>query len=253
MYTELLIFPDALRDQSLFPDVARELVAEATDAFPVNPLLFNRQPDGKTVQGCYGTASEGEGWGIPPLVCFGASKGCIRLVGFGPEGVALVTNDAPTLGTAVAMHLGNTPYTFKTLSGDCTVERSHPTVYRVRQLVVSKKLNTMNSHKGEDGFTLQSVEPLIRRALIGGLLSQARFLDEACSGGGREAAIGTDEMIGLRVLEGRPVIGRIKKDVKAHALIVRDLLVSLDLDLKGPWFAGQLRSRGYGLIRKEVL
>lgn len=252
MYTELLIFPDALKNQSLFPDTARELVAEATDAFPVNPLLFNRQPDGKAVQGCYGAAADGEGWGVPPLVCFGSSPGCIRLVGLGPQGAALVTNEAPTLGSAIAMHLGNTPYTFKTISGDCTVERSYPMVYRVRRLVVSKKLNAINRHKDNESFTLQSVEPLIRRALISGLLSQARFLDETCSGVERESAIGTDEMIGLRILEGRPIIGRIKKEAKAHALIVRDLVVSLDLDLKGPWFAGHLRSRGYGLIRKEV-
>jgi hypothetical protein len=253
MYTELLIFPEALRGKPLFPDVARELVAEATDAFAVDPLLFNRQPDGKTVQGCYGTVRDGEGWGVPPAVCFGASRGCIRLIGLGPTGASAVTEAAPTLGAAIAMHLGNSPYTFKTLSGNCSVARSHPTVYRVRQLAVSKKLQTINRHKEEDVLTLQSVDPLIRRALIGGLLSQARYLDDACPGEGREAAIGTDEMIGLRVLDGRPVIGRIKKDVKAHALIVRDLVVSLDLDLKGPWFAGHLRSRGYGLIRKELL
>ena len=253
MYTELLIFPAALKDQPLSPETARELVAEATDAFPVNPLLFNRQPDGKTVQGFYGTAEEGEGWGIPPLVCFGASRGCIRLVGLGPQGTALVTNDAPTVGSAVAMHLGNSPYTFRTMSGDCTVERSHPTVYRLRRLVVSKKLNAINSHKDGEKFTLQSVEPLIRRAIIGGLISQARFLDETCGRGGREASIGTDDMIGLRILDGQPIIGSIKKDAKAHALMIRDLLVSLDLDLNGPWFAGHLRARGYGLIRKEVL
>ncbi|WP_265307625.1 hypothetical protein [Verminephrobacter eiseniae] len=253
MYAELLIFPDALRNQPLFPDEARALVAQATDAFPINPLIFNRQADGKTVQGCYGTATDGEGWGIPPAVCFGASRGCIRLVGLGPEGVALVINEAPALGSAVAMHLGNSPYTFKTLSGDCTLERSHPRVYRVRQLAVSKKLNAINAHKDGDAFTIQSVEPLIRRAVLGGLLGQARFLDDACAHGNREAAIGTDDMVGLRVLDGKAILGRIKKDAKVHALIVRDLVISLDLDLGGPWYAGHLRSRGYGLIRKEVL
>jgi hypothetical protein len=252
MYQELLIFPEALKNKPLFPDVARELVAAATDAFPVDPRIFHRH-DGKPIQGTYGSPEDGEGWGVPPSVCFDAARGCIRVIGLGPEGVGLVRDGAPLLGTAVAMHLGNTPYTFKSLSGDCTVERSYPTIYRVRRLVVSKKLNTINSHKTADGFTLESVEPLIRRALIGGLVSQARFLDEACGSGGREAAIGTDEMIGLRVLEGKPVIGRIKKDTQAHALIVCDLVVSLDLALRGPWFAGNLRSRGYGRIRKEVL
>src|SRR6218665_3094904 len=55
------------------------------------------------------------------------------------------------------------------------------------------------------------------------------------------------------LLDGKEILGRIKKDDKVHALIVRDLVISLDLDLGGPWYAGHLRSRGYGLIRKEGL
>src|SRR6218665_3543952 len=105
MYAELLIFPDALRNQPLFPDEARALVAQATDAFPINPMILNRQADGKTVQGCYGTATDGEGWGIPPAVCFGASRGCIRIVRPGPEGGGLVINEAPALGSAGARPL----------------------------------------------------------------------------------------------------------------------------------------------------
>lgn len=254
MYKELLIFPDGLRDQMVYPDVARELVAEAADAFPVNPLIFNRMPDGKTVQGTYGSAEDGEGWGIPPRIFFGGGRGFIRITGLGAAGAALLEAEAATIGTAVAMKLG-TPYSFKMNEGECEVKRSRPHLYRVKQLVLSKKTAAMNAHKSADGrFTRNSVEPLIRRAVIGGIISQARFLDEQCHGPAvMEAEIGTDDMLGLRILEGEVVIGKIKKDARVHALIVTNLVFSVDLELKGPWLSGLLRSRGYGLIRKELV
>jgi hypothetical protein len=254
MYAELLIFPDALREQSLFPDAARKLVALATDKFPINPLVFNRQDDGMTVQGGYGTPEDGEGWGVPPVISFGSSRGCIRLVGLGPQGVEILANEAPILGTAIARHLGNSPYKFKTYSGDCTIEQGRPALYRIRQLVISKKINVINAHKRPDGtLTLESVDQLIRRAILGGILSQARFLDDSCGDLSRSSAIGTDDMVGLRILDGSITFGLIKTGTRAHALIVRNLVFSLNLTLSGPWYAGLLRSRGYGLIRKEVV
>lgn len=252
MYKELLIFPEKMKGQVIYPDIARELVAEAADAFPINSMIFSRMPDGKNVQGVYGDAGDGEGWGLPPRIFFGGGQGFIRVTGLGQEGSDLLGSEASMIATAVAAKLG--PYSFKINDGTCTVQRSRPFLYRIGRLILSKKLTVMNAHKDTDGrCTLESVSPLIRRAIIGGIVSQARFLDQNSGGmsGSLESVIGTDDMLGLRIIDGSAGIIKVKKNERLHALVVSNLVFSLDLDLRGPWLAGILRSRGFGLIRKE--
>jgi len=255
MYKELLIWPLLLEGQVVYPPDAREMVAKACDNFPVDPMIFNRMPDGKLVQGSYGTAEEGEGWGIPPQIFFGGGQGLIRITGLGLDGGDLLGREASTIATAVGTLL-NTPYKFKVNTGQCTVKRSEPKVYWVRALMLSKQKNSMNAFKDKatGRFTLASVEPLIRRAVIGGVVSQARFLDEQCNEPAlREQQIGTDDMLGLTVLGGEAAVIKAKKDAQVYALIVNNLVFSIDLELKGPWLAGVFRSRGFGLIRQRIV
>ena len=245
MYKELLIHPECLREKSVLPWCARQLAAAACDAFPVDPAIFQRGADGKNLQAVYGRVDDGEGWGVPPKIFFGGGKGFLRITGLGEEGVRLLDAEAATLATAIANYLGS-PYTFRLNQGECTVSRSRPTLYRINNLALSKKMPVINAHRGSNGnkCTLESVEPLIRRAIIGGIVSQARYL-------GLEREIGTDDMLGLRILDGAPTMMRIKKEVRLHALVVGNLVFSIDLDLNGPWLAGTLRSRGFGLIRRK--
>jgi len=253
MYKELLISLPRALNRKLFPDEARALVARAVDGYPVDPLLFHRQPDGKTMQGCYGFAREGEGWGIPPLIAFGGGYGGIRLTGLGRQGAELLAVQTRLVIEALSAYLG-APCRYRFNDGDCRLAYSSPRLYQIDQLVVSKKNRRSFRYREADGrtFLLSSIRPLIQRAIVGGLISQARFLDRHSRSPSLESEIGTDEMLGLQLLAGRPLIGNIKKGARADALVVRNLVFSLDMELHGPWFAGHLRSRGCGLIRRKA-
>jgi hypothetical protein len=77
-------------------------------------------------------------------------------------------------------------------------------------------------------------------------------LDET-DNGQREREIGTDDMLGLRLLDCKWLgIKAIPgKDPKAYCLFAHGLVFSIDLDLQGPWLGGHLRNLGFGLIRKD--
>lgn len=250
VYSEILFFVKALEGRPIWPQEARAMVARATDAFQVDPAIFHRQTDGKPRQGMVGDAAEGEGWGVPPLVIFGGGQGLIRMVGLSQEGVELVEKTAPIVGTALSMML-ESPYTFKRRSGECALkESSGALVYSVKTLALSKKRNAVERAKSPSGeYTLESVDALIRRAVIGGIISEARFLDER-DGGSRESVIGTDDMLGLTVHEGTPTFVPVKREQPVHALAVSNLVFTMNLDVKGMWYGGILRSHGMGLMRR---
>ena len=46
MYSELLIFPSALTNESILPDKARVLVSKACENFPIDLRIFGRETDG---------------------------------------------------------------------------------------------------------------------------------------------------------------------------------------------------------------
>jgi hypothetical protein len=258
LYREFQIFLECLQGQPVYPDSARSAVAAATRSFDVDPLIFNRQPDGKTVQGCYGNRRDNEGWGIPPLIVFGGGIGCIRIIGLGLTGSQLLSKQAHIIATALSVHY-RTLYKFKMYAGMCSLARAQPKIYHIRELVISKKNRTIDALKSGGAFTLDSVAPLIRRSIIGGLISQARFLDESSSQSSTglpflqlESQIGTDETLGLALISGKPAIGQIKTSPAAYALIIKHLKFAIDLEIGGPWYSGHLRSKGMGRIRKHV-
>ena len=248
MFLELQVFPKSFEGQSVYPDVARRMVAAACDGFPIDPAIFARGDDGKTLQGVVGDMATGQGWGVPPRVTFGAGRGVVRVIGLGSSGCDLVSAQASLIATALGQHL-RTEYVVKFVRGQCEIEQSRPHLYRIRELVISKKPRAFRRYEQDGAYTLESVRPLVMRAIVGGLVSQAQLLDDECPlEASREAQIGTDEMLGLKCLDGLIRIRRIRSGADGFAVVIQRLVISLDLDLKGLWYTGLLRSHGSGLL-----
>lgn len=252
MYSELIIRPKALQDQILYPDTARKLVAEALDGVTIPSLLFNRQSDGKTIQGRYWhedanhlTAKMGK----PPVVIFDGGKGFIRLYMLGKTGRELMQETASIIGAAVAKHVGG-PYAFSMNEGDCKIEpRNTPVMYSARRIVMTKEAAKAKRYMQ---VPPQEASEDIRRVVLRGLISQARWLREDTDGEcSLEHLIPDEDSLGFFVADGEsaPVLINDNNYATGYA----KLAFSMQLELAGPWYAGNLRSRGYGGIRKLVL
>lgn len=250
MYRELIVFPAALKDQIIYPETARSLVAKSCDGLAIDPEVFTRQPDGTTRQGVFGHHSTGEGYGIPPAVVFNGGRGFIRLYGIGQRGSELVSREAPQIATAISLHT-HSPYTFTVNTGECALEdRGYAQLYGIKTLIVAKKKYQFAALTGGGLPTLTAMTPLIQRAIVRGIISQARLLDTDAGRPAKETVIGTDEMLDIRVLAGKPVFVPIKTGARIHALGVRNVVFSINLNMTGPWVVGHLRSRGFGLIKR---
>lgn len=262
MYSELIIRPSKLVDQVIYPDTARKLLAEALDGVAVPPLLFNRTADGKTIQDKYWHEDKGHleaALPYPPVVSFDGGKGFLRLYMLGQPGRELLMETASIIGAAVGKHVGG-PYSFAMNEGDCTIKQNHtPILYSIRRLVVTK-----DPHKAKRYIKVppSDVEDDLRRIVMRGLISQARWLD--ANGASKleleyaipdkkklEYAIPDENTLGFTVADGMPTPIEIKEGTLAAGY--KNLVFSMNLDLMGPWFSGHLRSRGYGHIRKLVL
>lgn len=246
MYSELLIWPSTMAERELSASEARSLVSKACDAFPVDPLIFNRDSSGRTLNE---VAEPAETGGVPivaaPRVCFGGGRGFLRLTGLGRSGKTVLAENAQLIGTAIG-NLFESPWRFKFNEGQCTIAWSPmATMYYLPALVLTKRGNVVDRYSKDERSSLEQLIPLIKSTIVSGLIGEARMLDED-DGGGREAAIPSDEMLHLTVLSGKPMWLRIND--RAHALMVTNLVVSMDLDLSGPWYTGKLRSRGYGRV-----
>lgn len=247
MYIEVLYFFDALKWAVCKPSSigdGRALLAASADAYPIDPMIFQRGPDGTVVSGAFS-----DGIGRPPAVSIGMGDGYISLTGLGPEGVDLITKNAQIIGAALADKIGQ-PFRFQTFSGECDVIQSRPMVYRIPKMCLispGKLTRKSDAYKDGDRYTLASVDSLIRRGVINGLVGQARQLDEQC-GGQRESVIGTDDMLGIRVLDGGVLIAPVKGGL--HAVLAKNLVIGMDLELRGAWFVGGMRSYGIGRVRK---
>lgn len=250
MYSEFIISPAALADQLIHPDTARKLVAEACDGLALPPLLFNRQEDGKTLQGKYWHEDKNHleaGLPHPPVVSYDGGKGFLKILMFGQPGRDLMAETASDIANAIGKHL-NCSYSFAMNQGDCKIEpRNTPVLYSIRRLVVSKKPEISQQYIK---VAPESVSDNLRRIVMRGLISQARWLDEN-GASGLYYTIPDEESLGFYIAEGRPLPIEIKNGNLAAGYA--GLTFSMNLMLTGPWFAGQLRSRGYGQIRRRVL
>jgi hypothetical protein len=247
MFSEIQFFFDALKlsDGQTRRQMGegRQLLASACESFPVDRMIFQRGADGKVI-----SATFGDGIGCPPAVAIGMGNGYLSLLGIGPYGVGLVAANAKIIGTALAQKLEQ-PYRFHHQSGECVLSASRSGVYRIpRMSVISMgklRRRVVNDYLAGGRYTLESVGPLIRKGIINGIVGQARRLDETC-GGHLESAIGSDDMLDVRVLEGGVTIAPVKDGL--CALIATNLVVSMNLDLHGAWLAGGMRSYGLGRI-----
>ena len=252
MYSELIIRPKALQDTILYPDTARKLVAEALDGINVPPLMFNRKEDGKTITDRYWhddpnhlTAKMGK----PPVVIFDGGKGFVRLYMLGKTGRELMDETASTIGAAVAKHVGGA-YAFSMNEGMCKIEpRNTPTMYSARRIVMTKEAAKAKRYMF---VPPHEVSGDIRSVLLRGLISQARWLDEDTGGEcNLEHLIPDEDSLGFFVADGESA--PILINDKNYATGYSKLAFSMQLELSGPWYAGNLRSRGYGGIRKLIL
>lgn len=234
MYLELIYRPRSLADQYLHPDQARRLVAAACDGLHL-PALFNRDDDGKTLQGRYGDDRDGEGAGVPPLVSFDGGKGYVRLYGLGAAGRDILMAAATPVLSALSRAHG--PTTVALLEGECQIKATgHQILHRISRLVLFKRPGPARKALVTDPATRDA----LRRAIGHGLLAQARLL-----GGALEGSVPRDEEI--EILEGLPCPVPIQPDILAVGY--KNLVVALPVRLIGPWQTGRLRSRGYGRIR----
>lgn len=259
MYLELLIFPAALDGQRIYNETARGTLAKACDGFAVDPRVFARGPDGNTLNAVYQNG-DGTVIGKPPLVAFGGGQGFIRLTGLGAEGVQVLRDNAEIICAAIGAHYCG-GYRYKLNEGHCTLEQLHGYVhsYFLPKILLSKKTNVFKrlSRPGER-LSLEDVKPLIVEQIKSGLVAQSRFMDDSYLDIGRpglanlESRLGTDDMLNIEVHEGAPNFQNIKPGEKANGLFVNQVLVTMAVDLGGPWYFGGLRSRGNGRIFRRI-
>lgn len=261
MYLELLIFPAALDGQRIYNEFARATVAKACDGFAIDPRVFARGADGNTLNAVYPNG-DGTAIGQPPLIAFGGGKGFIRLTGLGAEGGQVLRDNMQLICAALGAHFQG-GYTFRLNEGHCTLVQLYGQVhtYFLPKMLLSKKLNVVRRIKEASGLNqhadrlkLDHVRPLIVDHIKTGLVAQARFLDDSYRAVGQsgkanfESSLGTDDLLNIEVHEGGPNFQSIKPGEKAQALFVNDLVITMAVELEGPWYFGGLRSRGNGQI-----
>ena len=247
MYKELLLFPEKLKGQSIYPDVARKIVAEACNGVSINPAIFARDAQGKTLQGRYGDDRQGEGMGVPSSIVFDGGLGFIRLYGIGQSGSDLLSDQAMLLITALSKHFGG-PFRMEFKEGNCSLKMSQPFMYTIRRLVMAKKAYQLDHFFGVSAVD-RAAE--VKKEILRGLVSTARWLDEDLEGQSMlESQIPHEDSILLDVLEGESVPVEIKRGIPAAAF--KNVTFCTNLDISGPWSVGKMRSRGYGLVRRRI-
>jgi hypothetical protein len=214
-------------------------------------MVFARDAEGKTINERYPDASGHRGQFLPAPcpIAFDGGKGFVRLYGIGKVGSNLLIDQAGALVMAMSKHFAG-PIRMELKEGDCTLKMSEPIMYTVRRLVVAKSparanhfWNTQATERADD----------IRREIVRGLLGQARWIDEGLADTEPnciEHAIPSEDSLMFDVLEGQSVPVEIKPGISGMAY--KNVIFCTNLDLSGPWSAGKLRSRGYGLIRRYV-
>ncbi|OLP04533.1 hypothetical protein [Rhodoferax antarcticus] len=247
MYNEILFFPESLRGQQIYPDVARKMLAAACDGLAIHPGIFNRDEAGKLITSHYGHQNDGEGFGVPPKIVFDGGTGFIRIFGLGKSGVDLLNDNSHILMAAMRKHCGGA-FRMEMKHGDMTLAASEPIMYGIRRLVVEKNAKAAGHY-----FHVQAVEreEEIKKVILTGLISCARYLDDESKGESHfESHIPSEDSLILDILEGDATPIDIKPGIRAAGF--KNVTFCTNLDLSGPWCTGKLRSRGYGIIRKRI-
>ncbi len=242
MYAELILRPQRLAEQVIYPDQARKLVAAAVGAYAPQgdpraaafQRFFGRDEQGKTLQGRIGDDREGQGFGRAPEIVFDGGRGFLRVYGIGAAGAELLLTLSTDLYRAISAAHGVAQQQLN--QGTCEIDRNvkgQMVPHRIRLMVASKRPGDRLG-----GLESDRTLSLLRRHIAGGLISQSELL-------GRAMQIPRDEEI--EILEGRSYPVPIREGVIASGL--KDVVFAMPCRLKGPWLAGHLRSRGYGFMR----
>lgn len=247
LYTELILRPKTMAEQTVYPREARRLLAKALDGFTVSPQLFGRDATGKTM----GTRVNRR----PPLVpvIFNGGKGFLRLYGVGDEGREVLRNDMGTIVTALSRHTeGQVILEIK--EGKFIHKPGMPRSYRINRLALGKhgkvrgdKLfaaweQSHNSTTQEGKMAaLRSISPVIKETL-----------DWYLDGAADQLGIDLPRDLDINVVDGELVLDRIHADRPGHVVCIKNLRFFLNGELYGPWAAGHLRGHGFGLIRREI-
>ena len=278
MYTELLFFPHQMREEKIYPEDARKIVAKACDGITIHPGMFARDANGKPLQTRVGDDRQPQGGGAAPSpIVFDAGTGFIRLYGLGKSGVEILNESAMTLMSALQKSIGLCRMEVR--EGDLTVKMGQPTMYVMRRLVMSKKtrgnpdkessrdrsrnrINHADRYSSKTpyiqdyfGKSATDCEEAIRLEIMRSIATTAQWMDEELENFGQDTLLGQlplhkDSTWDLDVLEGESVPIEIKPGIKAAAF--KNVTFCTNLEMDGPWAAGKLRSRGYGLIRRRI-
>ena len=123
-------------------------------------------------------------------------------------------------------------------------------MYAMRRIVLGKKPHQYRKYFGK---TAEECSADIRREILRGIVATARWLDADVGHDASallERRIPPEEFLMLDILEGQEVPIEIKNGIRGNAF--KNVVFCTNLQLDGPWAAGKLRSRGYGLIRRRI-
>jgi len=237
MYNELILRPASLANQVIYPDQARKLLACALDGEPsIDPALFGRGPDGKTLQGCMGHIKDGTGFGRAPEIAFDGGSGFVRIFGIGEAGSALLIRHLGQIYASVARKHGPTAQALR--QGQCEIQfTGYMVPHRIRTLIVNKRPKA----RAQPIEGNETAVALIRRQIVAGLTSQAEIVGEA-------QKIPDDASI--EILSATPYSVPIRDAI--YGASYKNVVFAIPARLNGPWLAGHLRSRGYGFMRPEI-
>lgn len=249
MYTKMTIRSEKIDQAQLYPDRVRNLVAQALRAnnTAIDPIFFNRTRDGSHIDE---KITDKHSPGISPAIAYSSSRGSIEIIGLGERGIKAIRDNSLALMAALSSHYGAS--FLKTTDGKCSARTADdPKLYRIKNLLVDKRPDSKKH--GEclkfdlpSNFALSDIEPLVRRSIIRGIVSQAATIDRETRST-IEANLPHDEGFDIRLVDGRSLIAKVGQGTY---VIAANLVFSLNLNLKGPWFVGLRRSCGYGEIRE---
>lgn len=258
MYKEILFFPNSRKDQYLGPEDARQILGSALGGNMPDPLLFTRDEHGQSLQ----LQTKEKFGSLPPAVMIAGGRGLIRMYGVGQTGANLLNTHAMALLDALQQKEGVTRFEMR--KGEMTLHRfDGPIPYSLSRIVLSKRLRAKSGAQRGDGrafvqdFWEQPIEVFeadLKEEIKRSIELTAGWLDndlQTSQGASLLAKLPENvEDWDIAIHEGEFVAIPVKPGVYAAGF--KNVVVTLGLELNGPWAAGKLRSRGYGIIRRKV-
>lgn len=192
-------------------------------------------------------------YAAPAPVIIGGADRKVILTGLGSVGVGLLNRHLVTIANALSVYT-KSAWTLKSYSGDCTITPYGTRMYFCPTFVVTQQkrlkaailarcpLNDQKQHVP----TLSVFTNVIERQIHEGLIAQALMLDHE-TGSNLAAQVPSAERLGVNIVSGIPFM--LPKGGTVSGIAVKNLIFSIDAELGGHWFAGQLRARGHGHIK----